>query len=441
MEVLRGRAAERMLWVAGYIILVLAPLALVVVAVKPGARGPAVVFAAGLGFAAASLLVLQAVASGRWRAITESFGLRSVLSLHRQAGIVALVLVVGHVVVLMVDDPARLGLLDPRDAPTRARAGMAALLALVGLALTSLWRGRIRLSYERWRAVHIACAVVAVGGTFIHLVGVGAYLSSPAIRWGVLALVLVGALAIFYVRIALPYSLTLRPFRVRRVRRERGGAVTVELEADGHDGVRFQPGQFAWLKLAGRPYGTDEHPFSLSSSAERPERPEFTIKQVGDFTDTIADLAPGTPLLLDGPHGEGVADGRSLRGQLLLAAGIGITPAISVLRTASERGEDRPLVLVYGNRQWDDVTFREELEELERLLPNLRVVHVLSRPDAHWPGERGRVDEQLLRRHLPQDLAGWRALICGPPGMVAAASAALGRIGMPQSAIQAEGFG
>ena len=436
----RGRPAERMLWLGGYVMVALAPLALVAVAVKPGAQGAAVVFAAGLGFAGLSLLVLQALASGRLGSITASFGLRSVLSLHRQAGMAALVLVIGHVVALMASDPARLALLDPRDAPLRARAGMAAVLAMLALAGTSVWRGRMRLSYERWRAVHAVCAAIVIAGSFVHVVGVGAYLSLPAIRWTVLVLVLVGIVAIFCVRVFRPYSMTLRPFRVRRVRRERGGAVTVELEAERHGGVRFRPGQFAWLKLAGRPYGMDEHPFSLSSSADRPQSLAFTVKAVGDFTRELAHLPAGTELLVDGPHGEGVCDDGSVRGRLLLAAGIGITPAISVLRTASERGDGRPIVLVYGNRRWEEVTFREELEDLERLLPSLRVVHVLSRPEAGWQGERGRVDEPLLRRYAPHDPSGWSALVCGPPGMVADASGALRRIGLPASAIQAEGF-
>jgi hypothetical protein len=73
-----------------------------------GADGRLVVFADALGFAALSLLVLQMVVSGRWPATTRSFGLGSVLSVHRQAGVAVLVLVVAHVVVLLVDDPARL---------------------------------------------------------------------------------------------------------------------------------------------------------------------------------------------------------------------------------------------------------------------------------------------------------------------------------------------
>ena len=104
MSASRWRSAEQILWLATYVIVVLAPLALLAVAVKPGAQGVVVVFAAALGFAALSLLVLQALVSGRWAPITAAFGLRSVLSFHRQAGMAALVLVVGHVVALMADD-------------------------------------------------------------------------------------------------------------------------------------------------------------------------------------------------------------------------------------------------------------------------------------------------------------------------------------------------
>ena len=87
-----------------------------------------------------------------------------------------------------------------------------------------------------------------------------------------------------------------------------------------------------------------------------------------------------------------------------------------------------------------DVTFREELDDLERALANLRVVHALSRPDPGWAGERGRVGEQLLRRHAPADLARWSALICGPPAMVAEVQSTLRRLGMRPAARPAEGF-
>ena len=116
-------ASPRALLGALYGLVLLAPLALMTGVTKAGAHGRIVVFADALGFAALSLLALQILSSGRWTATTRSFGLRPVLSLHRQAGVAVLVLVVVHVVVLVLDDPARLALFDPAIAPPRARAG------------------------------------------------------------------------------------------------------------------------------------------------------------------------------------------------------------------------------------------------------------------------------------------------------------------------------
>jgi predicted ferric reductase len=432
-------AVERRLLVAVYGVVLLAPLILISGVMKAGAHGSLVVFSDALGFVALSLLALQVVVSGRWAGTTRSFGLRPVLSLHRQAGRALVALVLLHVVVLVLDDPARVALLDERAAPPRVRAGMVALLGLVALAGTSLWRQRLRLSYERWRAVHLACTALVIAAAFAHVVWVNAYTSVPVVRWSVLALVLAAAVALFWTRVARPYATAVRPYRVLAVRRERGDAVTIELAADGHDGLRFEPGQFARLRAADCLYGMDDHPFSLSSSAQRPHRPAFTVKALGDFSTSLADLCVGTEVLVDGPHGERVHEAGAVRGRLLLAAGIGITPALSVLRTAAERGERRPILLLYGSRRWEAVTFREELDALEREL-NLRVVHVLSRPEPDWQGERGRVGEQLVRRYAPRDLAGWSALVCGPSAMVAEAASTLRRLGMPPAAIQAEGF-
>lgn len=431
---------ERCLLVFVYGAVLLAPLILIAGVMKVGSQGPLVVFADALGFVALSLLALQIVTSGRWSATTRSFGLRPVLSLHRQAGMAVLVLVVVHLLVLLVDDPSRLALLDFRTAPGRARAGMAALLGLLVLAGTSVWRRRLNLGYERWRVIHITCTAVVVTTAFVHVVWVNAYTSAPVVRWGVLALILAAAVALFWTRAARPYATASRPFRILSVRREHGDAVTVVMAPEGHDGLYFEAGQFARLRPAHAVYGVEDHPFSLSSSAQRPDRPAFTVKALGDFSASLANLRVGTEILIDGPHGEGVHDARAMRGRLLVAAGIGITPALSVIRTAADRGEQRPLLLFYGNRRWVDVTFREELDELERRLPNLRVIHVLSRPEPGWRGERGRISEDLLRRHAPRHVARWSALICGPPPMVDDVSRGLRLLGMPRSAVQAEGF-
>lgn len=436
-----SRAHVRALLVVGYAVVLMIPLLLIAGVMKPGVQGRAVIFADALGFAALSALALQLLVSGRWSPTTKSFGLRTVLSLHRQAGAAVVVLVLAHVVILMIADPSRLALLDSFTAPPRARAGMLALLGLLALVGTSMWHRRLRLRYEHWRGLHLALTAIVIAAAFAHVIWVDAYTSVPVVRWSILALVLAAAIVLFWMRVVRPYATSMRPYRVLAVRRERGSAVTLELAADGHDGLRFAPGQFARLRAADCLYGMDDHPFSLSSSAGRATRPSFTVKALGDFSTSLGHVSTGTQVLVDGPHGEPAHDGPSVRGRMLIVAGIGVTPALSVIRTAAERFDRRPLLLLYGSRRWEDATFREELAALERRMPNLRVVHALSRPEPTWTGARGRIDEALVRRHAPPALDDWSALLCGPPPMVAELRVVLRRLGVPPIAIQAEGFG
>lgn len=110
--------------------------------------------------------------------------------------------------------------------------------------------------------------------------------------------------------------------------------------------------------------------------------------------------------------------------------GIGITPAISMLRTCRDRGERLPLLLIYANDSWDEVAHREELQSLEAAL-NLKVVHVLNNPPDGWQGETGLIDEEVLARHLPEDGRDYHYFVCGPPPMMTATEKYLAARGIP----------
>src|SRR5690606_18822073 len=126
---------------------------------------------------------------------------------------------------------------------------------------------------------------------------------------------------------------------------------------------RFQPGQFAWFAFDRSPFSLTQHPFSFSSSAEHGEV-EVAIKALGDFTRTVKRLEPGTKVHVDGPHGVFSIDLDEGPGFALIAGGVGIAGLISMVRTLADRGDVRPVLLFYGNRTWDEVAFREELDRL-----------------------------------------------------------------------------
>jgi predicted ferric reductase len=212
------------------------------------------------------------------------------------------------------------------------------------------------------------------------------------------------------------------------------------MQPDGHPGFRFSPGQFGWLTVFGSPFKLTGHPFSFSSSAAVADgRVEMTIRKLGDFTSAIDKVPVGQRVYLDGPYGAFTIDRNPADMHVLIAGGIGITPMMSIVRTLADRGDTRPVILLYGSRDWDSITFREELEALTRRL-RLTTVHVLSSPPEGWTGERGVINAELFRRHLPPPYVDHEYFICGPDVMMDAIEKALSELHVPLSRYHSERY-
>jgi predicted ferric reductase len=431
-------ASVKGVWVAAYGLAAVLPLAAVLIGSPPAGRGFVLELGSALGIVALSLLALQLLLPARLRLVAGPLGADVAVRLHRHLADVVVAAIAAHVALAVAGDPANLALFDPLGAPWRAKAALASCVALAALIASSVLRRRLRLAYARWRGLHVALGIAALGLGVIHAFGVDRYLTSGPAGALTAALAAAGVLAVVELRLLRPRRLARRAYVLERVVSERGGAATLALRAEGHRGRPFRPGQFAWLKLADAPHALAEHPFSYSSSAGGPERPTFTIKAYGGFTRRAPRLAPGTRVLVDGPHGSYRPRPGAER-FVLLAGGIGITPIISLLRGAADAFDRRPFVLVYGSLRWEEVTFREELERLRRRL-DLRVVHVLSEPSPGWQGETGFIGAALLGRHLPPDLSHADVFVCGPPPMLAAALQGLERLGVAPEHVHAEQF-
>jgi predicted ferric reductase len=230
-----------------------------------------------------------------------------------------------------------------------------------------------------------------------------------------------------------------RPYRVQEVRRERGDTTTLVMRPDGHSGFRFRPGQFAWLTVWGSPFKLTAHPFSFSSSAAASDgHVEISIRNLGDFTREIPKIPVGQRVYLDGPYGA-FTIGHPADMHVLIAGGVGVTPMISMIRTLADGGDKRAVVLLYGSKDWDSITFREELEKLKEGL-DLTVVHVLADPPAGWTGEHGFMTAEVMMRHLPRPYADHEYFICGPAVMMDAIERALGELGVPISKYHSERY-
>ena len=164
----------------------------------------------------------------------------------------------------------------------------------------------------------------------------------------------------------------------------------------------------------------------------------MTIRNLGDLTSRIHEVPAGRRVYIDGPYGA-FTIGNPADMHVLIAGGVGITPMMSMIRTLADRRDPRPVVLLYGNQNWESITFREELEALKARL-DLTVVHVLANPSDGWTGERGFITAEVFKRHLPPPYADHEYFICGPNVMMDAIEKALGELHVPLSKYHSERY-
>jgi len=437
-----GLVVRGIVWFGLYFLLVLTPLG-VALLVDPIARprGFCVELGAACGFIAFSLLVLECSLVSRLRAASAPFGTDVLMQVHRLMGLAALGFVVAHPLLLL--GPGRtLAALNPVPTTPFGRAGTIAVWAVVVIVLTSVGRRRMALSYEAWQRIHGVGALVVVVGSLVHARDLGTYARSP-----VVAALLVGygglfaALMLRY-RVARPLLLWRQPWRVVQNRDDGASTRTLVLAPPPGAGFAFDPGQFVWLDTGRTPFGVQQHPITIASSAARaPDEPlELSIKALGDWSSRVVPtLEPGVRVWVDGPYGAFTPEREPGQGFVLIAGGIGITPMRSILLTMRDRGDRRVVVLVYAARSRARVVYRAELEALRHALA-LEVVYVLEEPDPGWRGERGLVTADVLRRHLPAHFERFQYFACGPPPMLDAIEELLPGLGVPAARIHTERF-
>lgn len=428
------------LWMGLYALLALFPLLLLLAAPARWSGGFAEELASALGFLALSIMAMQFVLTARFQWIAPPFGTDLVYAFHRHVTVVALAFAALHPVLLFGSTLRdALHYFWPWAAPWEIAAGVWSTYALLALSLTSWLRRRLRLPYRGWRWLHGALAVVVVAAGVWHALQAGRLLSRPVVRWLWLAWTMGWVALILRVRLLKPLALRHHPWRVAEVRPERGDAVTLVLEPEGHPGFRFRPGQFGWLTLGASPFAGAEHPISFSSSAQAAPRVELTIKAVGDFTRRAQQARAGERAWLDGPYGSMSVDAHpDADGYVFVAGGVGAAPCVSMLRTLADRGDRRHHLIILATSEWDRTPFREALAALQGRL-DLTVVHVLERPPEGWTGERGLVTEALLDRWLPRS-GRYGHFVCGPGPMMDQVEPALARLGVPISDLHAERF-
>jgi ferredoxin-NADP reductase len=210
-------------------------------------------------------------------------------------------------------------------------------------------------------------------------------------------------------------TVVLAPRQASMIKFEAGQYVTIEFDVDGRSIDRC---------------------YTIASPPTRPGTIAFTVKRTdgGIVSRWLhgGGLVPGSVVRVGEPQGEFTLAAHPSPAYLLLTAGSGITPALSMLRTLYDLGDTCDIVLVHSQRHLADVPYRAELDWMARHVPGLRIHYLCSE-------ESGRLTPGALASLVP-DAAAREVLACGPPSYRVAAREAAAELGCDAGRFHEESF-
>jgi ring-1,2-phenylacetyl-CoA epoxidase subunit PaaE len=232
------------------------------------------------------------------------------------------------------------------------------------------------------------------------------------------------------------------PLKVANVERltDDAAAVTFVVPTELRQTFAFAPGQSLTVRR-----GAERRSYSICVATGRP--PRIGVREVAGGALSgwlVHQVQPGDVIEVQAPAGSFSPDLTVPGHHVLIAAGSGITPVLSIAGSVLEAHSDSTVTLLYGNRRSDSVMFADEVADLKDAYPTRMVlVHVLSREPQEVELFSGRLDAGKLRELLPvmvnvSGVAHW--WLCGPLGMVTDAIEVLTGLGVSRYQIHRELF-
>ncbi|MFD2245684.1 ferredoxin--NADP reductase [Pontibacter ruber] len=235
--------------------------------------------------------------------------------------------------------------------------------------------------------------------------------------------------------------------KVVDITRETSDAITIHFEHPEKQTIPYKPGQFLTLIL---PIEGKEirRSYSLSSSPND-TRLSVTVKRVSGGVMSnylLENVKVGDEIKVMEPLGNFCleCDAAKQRDVVLLGAGSGITPLMSILKTVLQQEPGSRVTLLYGNRNEDTVIFKEQLQQLQQANPDrLKVEYIYSQPNQACD-HRGRMNQSIVLKILERLKIAKSAdalyYMCGPEGMMEEVRRALNVLHVPADRIFRESF-
>ncbi|WP_345802691.1 ferredoxin reductase family protein [Microbacterium sp. AZCO] len=399
------------------------------------------------GLVSANLLLYQVLLMARVPLFERGFGRDEITRMHRLVGFWSFWLLIAHIVLLVLGYAAQAAV-NPFvqlwqfvwDYPGMllATAGTGLLVMVV---VTSIRRSRRRLRYESWHLLHLY-GYLGVGLAIPHMLWTGADFvqnAAATVYWWMLWGIVAASVVVF--RIGQPLWRSARHrLRVVSVVPDGSNGVSVRVRGRDLERLRARAGQFFVWRFLDGPGWSRGHPYSLAAA---PVGDEFVIsaKIVGDGTERLTRLRPGTRALIEGPYGTMTGDVRSARKLLMIGAGAGVAPLTALL--ASEDYAPGDAVLLTRDHTDADGMRLDEISRLTRMrgVRHFTLNGPRDRSRATWlPASHAAWAGSAIFRHLAPDLEDYDVFLCGPAPWMAAVHADLIEAGVPDRRIHSEAF-
>ena len=237
--------------------------------------------------------------------------------------------------------------------------------------------------------------------------------------------------------------------RVKNIVQETKDAISIVFEQPVAGKIPYRSGQFLTLivPIQGKEI---RRAYSLCSSPFVDEDLAVSVKRVdnGLMSNWLPDnLKAGGTLKVMEPMGQFTTDysKEKKRHLIMFAGGSGITPMMSLIKSLLTQEPDSIVSLIYCNRNFESVIFKDEFKRLEEKYEGrLHVIHVLDEAPMNWQGLSGLLNHDMLTK-LFERIPDWGIekstyLMCGPEGMMKNVESLLQEHKIPKEKVFKESF-
>jgi ferredoxin-NADP reductase len=232
-----------------------------------------------------------------------------------------------------------------------------------------------------------------------------------------------------------------KPYYLSEIIKETPDVNIFRFKSQDGSAMNFDPGMFIMLYYKANTPEEIGRAYSIASPPGSDTIELFISMVHGKLTSKLEVAKVGDIYHIAGPYGQFRFDPNKNKKVLFLAGGTGLAPFMSMLRYIRDKKLDVNPSLIYSVRYPTEIIRKAELEEMTKSIGmNLIVTVTRPQPGDGWEGEKGHINEDMIKRRVP-DFIERDPYICGPQAFTAAMKQALQNLGISASKIKAEIWG